>query len=251
MPLAVTPCLVMCVRQAKQQWCCGGGSRLLVLFPFGVAHELVELFVEVLVTGMAPTVTVCASLLDRVRGVRPPTLSLSVTTCRGLYFTNSNQAFKGAELARWDPRDSRRSQTENDEPPNFRDPLPDRVVNNVPHTPVSLDPELFAQVLRSSRRGAAASPSGMMAEHLRLMPESTEDTELLALFADTFAKGGVPQEIVDAIRMGRMIALRKLDGGFRGIMVGDLFRRLVSRTLAQQVRRHSPVSERTQNTCRV
>ena len=54
MPLAVTPCLVMCVRQAKQQWCCGGGSRLLVLFPFGVAHELVELFVEVLVTGMAP-----------------------------------------------------------------------------------------------------------------------------------------------------------------------------------------------------
>ena len=100
MPLAVTPCLVMCVRQAKQQWCCGGGSRLLVLFPFGVAHELVELFVEVLVTGMAPTVTVCASLLDRVRGVRPPTLSLSVTTCRGLYFTKSNQAFKGAELAR-------------------------------------------------------------------------------------------------------------------------------------------------------
>ena len=94
-----------------------------------------------------------------------------------------------------------------------------------------------------------------MAEHLRLMPESTEDTELLALFADTFAKGGVPQEIVDAIRMGRMTALRKLDGGFRGIVVGDLFRRLVSRTLAkqfaQQVRRHSPVSERTQNTCRV
>ena len=118
-------------------------------------------------------------------------------------------------------------------PPNLRDPLPDRVVNHIPHTFVSLGPELFAQVLRSSRRGAAAGPSGMMAEHLRPMFESTEDTELLVSFADTFAKGEAPQEIVDAIRMGRMTALRKLDG-VRGIVVGDLFRRLVSRTLAKQ-----------------
>ena len=34
--------------------------------------------------------------------------------------------------------------------------------------------------------------------------------------------------------MGRMTALRKSDGGVRGIVVGDLFRRLVSRTLAKQ-----------------
>ena len=66
------------------------------------------------------------------------------------------------------------------------------------------------------------------------MLESAEDTELLASFADTFAKGEVPQEIVDAIRMGRITALRKSDGGVRGIVVGDLFRRLVSRTLAKQ-----------------
>ena len=74
----------------------------------------------------------------------------------------------------------------------------------------------------------------MTAEHLRPMLESGQDTELLASVADTFAKGEVPQEIVDAIRMGRMTALRKLDGGIRGIVVGDLFRRLVSRTLAKQ-----------------
>ena len=74
----------------------------------------------------------------------------------------------------------------------------------------------------------------MTAEHLRPMLESAEDTELLASFADTFAKGEVPLEIVDAIRMGRMTALRKSDGGVRGIVVGDLFPRLVSRTLAKQ-----------------
>ena len=34
--------------------------------------------------------------------------------------------------------------------------------------------------------------------------------------------------------MGRMTALRKPHGGVRGIVVGDLFRRLVSRTLAKQ-----------------
>ena len=107
-------------------------------------------------------------------------------------------------------------------PPNLRDPLPDRVVNHVPHTFVSLDQELFA------------GPSGMTAEHLRPMLESAEDTELLASFADTFAEGEVPQKNVDAIRMGRMTALRKSDGGVRGIVVGDLFRRLVFRTLAKQ-----------------
>ena len=66
------------------------------------------------------------------------------------------------------------------------------------------------------------------------MLESGPDTELLATFADTFAKGEVPQEIVNALRMGRMTALRKPDGGVRGIVVGDFFRRLVSRTLAKQ-----------------
>ena len=72
----------------------------------------------------------------------------------------------------------------------------------------------------------------MTAEHLRPMLESGADTELLASFADTFAEGDVPQEIVNAIRMGRMIAQRKPDGGVRWIVVGD--RRLVSRTLAEQ-----------------
>ena len=53
----------------------------------------------------------------------------------------------------------------------------------------------------------------MTAEDLRPMLESGGDTELLTLFADTFAKGEVPQEIVNALRLERMTTLRKPDGG--------------------------------------
>ena len=42
------------------------------------------------------------------------------------------------------------------------------------------------------------------------------------------------EEIMSAIRCGRMIALQKPDGGVRGIVVGDVFRRAVARTIAQQ-----------------
>ena len=41
-------------------------------------------------------------------------------------------------------------------------------------------------------------------------------------------------EIMDAIRLGRLTALRKPNGGVRGIVVGDIVRRLVGRTMAQQ-----------------
>ena len=42
--------------------------------------------------------------------------------------------------------------------------------------------------------------------------------------------------IVDVIRLGRITALQKLTGGVRGIVVGDILRRLVSiRTIAQQM----------------
>ena len=34
--------------------------------------------------------------------------------------------------------------------------------------------------------------------------------------------------------LGRLTALQKPDGGIRGIVLGDVFRRLVARTLAQQ-----------------
>ena len=46
--------------------------------------------------------------------------------------------------------------------------------------------------------------------------------------------GEIPHEIMKAIRLGRMTALRKPGGGVWGIVVGDFLRRWVARTLAQQ-----------------
>ena len=47
--------------------------------------------------------------------------------------------------------------------------------------------------------------------------------------------GNVPDEIIEAIRLGRLTALSKPDGGVRVIVVGDILRRLVARTIAKQI----------------
>ena len=57
----------------------------------------------------------------------------------------------------------------------------------------------------------------MCAEHLKLLLQDVEAQELLAYAATRLARG-----------------LRKPDGGVRGIATGDVFRRLVARTLAKQ-----------------
>ena len=49
------------------------------------------------------------------------------------------------------------------------------------------------------------------------------------------AQGTIPGEVLDGLRLGRLTALRKPDGGVRGIVVGDVMRRLVARTMAKQV----------------
>ena len=51
----------------------------------------------------------------------------------------------------------------------------------------------------------------------------------------------MPAEILPVIRLDRITALQKPSGGIRGIVVGDLFRRLVARTIAQQI---NPAVER-------
>ena len=72
--------------------------------------------------------------------------------------SEGRQALEGAEVAPGtrETVDALRERR----PTEPRDPLPDRVANHVPDSPVSLDSDLFARTLRSSRRGAAAGPSG-------------------------------------------------------------------------------------------
>ena len=66
----------------------------------------------------------------------------------------------------------------------------------------------------------------MTSNHLFPILESEEDSELFVQVCALLAVGNVPDEIIDAIRLGWMTALSKPDGGVRGI-VGHLIRRLL------------------------
>ena len=74
----------------------------------------------------------------------------------------------------------------------------------------------------------------MTVEHPRPLLDSPRDHRLLRTFVQN-AQGVVPESIVDAVRLGRMTALRKFDGGVRGIVFRDVIRQLVSRTISQQM----------------
>ena len=85
-----------------------------------------------------------------------------------------------------------------------------------------------------STPGAAAGPSRMTSDHLFPMLENDGDSQRLAEVASALAMARVPQEIIEVIRLGRLTALNKPDG-VRGIVVGDILRRMVARNLAKQI----------------
>ena len=116
-----------------------------------------------------------------------------------------------------------------------REPLPEDLNLFEPEEPFELDFDRFARNIRCAGRGAAGGPSGMTAEHLRPLLENDRDIAKLCDFASIMARGEVPDRIEPAVRLGRITALQKPDGGVRGIVVSDFLRRAVARTMAQQV----------------
>ena len=96
------------------------------------------------------------------------------------------------------------------------------------------DVDKLLKNLREARKGSAAGPSGITSEHLKPLLESAECSRLFGEVSTQFARGEMPEEILKGIKMGRMTALQKHDGGVHGIVVGDVVRRLVARTIAQQ-----------------
>ena len=75
----------------------------------------------------------------------------------------------------------------------------------------------------------------MTAEHFRPLLDSARDSGLLWELGQSFTRGQVPPEILPMIRLGRITAMQKPSGGIRGIVDGDLFRRLVAHKIAQQI----------------
>ena len=75
----------------------------------------------------------------------------------------------------------------------------------------------------------------MTCEHLRPLLDERRAMQLLFKLGENLARAHVPQVVESMVRSGRMTAFSKLDGGVRGIVSGDVIRRLVARTMAQQL----------------
>ena len=95
-------------------------------------------------------------------------------------------------------------------PPVPRAPVARELIEYNPEDQVVLDGELLLQNLRKSRR---AGPSGLTGEHLRVILDSEADSVAFCEFARVLSIGEVPPEVMKAIRLGRMTALSKPDGG--------------------------------------
>ena len=115
-------------------------------------------------------------------------------------------------------------------------PLPQPILQHQAERPFALDKELFLKNLKRTRRGAAAGPSGVTTEHLKPVLSDSRDAERLFSAGLLLAQANIPQEILTALRMGRVTALQKPNGSVCGIVASDVFRRLVARTMAQQLR---------------
>ena len=87
-------------------------------------------------------------------------------------------------------------------------------------------------------RVPGSGTSGATAEHLRVILDDEDCCDLLVTAAHRLAQADVPATVAAGLRLGRMVALLKPRGGVRALVMGDVFRRLVSRTLAQQFSTH-------------
>ena len=123
-------------------------------------------------------------------------------------------------------------------PPAPYAPLPEPVLQHAPAEACPLPLPAFLRCLRSARRGSAPGPSGATNEHIRILLDDDEDARLLHGAAVRLANADVPPEVLEGIRVGRLVALRKPNGRVRALVIGDVLRRLVGRVLAQHFAPH-------------
>ena len=119
------------------------------------------------------------------------------------------QALEGATIAHGNLSTLRAPTNPIRRPAAPREPLHEDLTRYVPEHEFQLYPDVFFANVRSARRGTAAGPSGMTADHVRPLLESERDSEVLAELGASLARGEGPQVVWEAIRMGQMTALRK------------------------------------------
>ena len=81
------------------------------------------------------------------------------------------QALEGASLAAGDQKTLNALRDPTRRPAVPRDSLPDDIAGLQPEEPFVLDQVMFLHNVRTARKGAAPGPSGMTADHMRLLVE--------------------------------------------------------------------------------
>ena len=141
------------------------------------------------------------------------------------------QALEGAELAPGTQATSHALCDREKRPPILRELLPHDLWTCGGE--LDLDEAIFTKNVRSARRGAASGPQGMTFGHLRPIFQHPQHAFLVLGCRDLGNSSGATCNCV--CRPAGMTALQKRNGGVRGVVGGDALRRLVARTIAQQL----------------
>ena len=149
--------------------------------------------------------------------------------------SSARQVLEGAQLAPGFHQTLQQLRDQSNRPSEPRVLVPPEVINHRHQSQFDLDGDRFLRNLRSARRGAAAGPSGMTVEHLQPLLDHSKDAKQFTQVAELLSRAEVPASVRDAVRLGRLTALRKPDGGVRGIVAGNIIRRLVAWTMSQQL----------------
>ena len=120
-------------------------------------------------------------------------------------------------------------------PPTLLRPIPEEVQRAAAPPPTRFSAQIVADALRSAKRGSAAGLSGSTTDHYKALFADEEALDLLAVAVTRLAAADLPASALAALRLPRLTALQKPDGGVRGIATGDAFRRHAFRRLASRV----------------
>ena len=116
--------------------------------------------------------------------------------------SQARQDLEGAELAPGNHATLDALQDEERRRPLPRGALPPDLVHHMPVRLFQLDEHIISRNLRSSRRGAAAGPSGVTMEHMRHLLDDVKALHSFFLMGEQLAQVKVPFAIVNLIRMG-------------------------------------------------
>ena len=139
----------------------------------------------------------------------------------------------GSSIGSWKQGKTGRTLRSSSTSPRAREDLSEEVRAFQLRAPFVLDQDTFLQCLRTAKRGAAGG--SLRDDSGTSSVPFGESTRFFHFVPCGRGVGERPNEVIRMLRMGRMTALQKPRGGVRGMVAGDIVRRLVSRAMAKQL----------------